>query len=230
MDAIECIMTRRSIRNYLEVPVEWDKIGTILDAGRFAPSSGNIQDFKFVVVKDEGSRKAIADACLRQYWMSKAPVHIVVCSEIKKSTSFYGIRGERLYSIQNCAAAIENMMLAANALGLGTCWVGAFDENVLSRVLGIPDYIRPQAIITIGYYHEAPKTPQRFPLTTVAFLEKYGNRIKDAAAVMRDYSLITERYIKQGQKAAGNAAGKAADFIGQKRQSIAEKLKKKFKK
>ena len=160
MEVFECINTRRSIRNYLDIPVEWDKVGTILEAGRLAPNSGNIQDYNFIVVQDEEKRKTIAEASLRQHWMSKAPVYIVVCADLKKSERFYGVRGNRLYSIQNCAAAIENMLLTANSLGLGACWVGAFDENVVSRVLGIPDYARPQAIITIGYSDEKPKTPQ----------------------------------------------------------------------
>ncbi len=190
METFECISTRRSIRRYLDIPVEWDKIGTILEAGRLAPSSGNIQDWNFIVVQDEDKRKAIAEASLRQHWMSKAPVYIVVCSDLKKSERVYGVRGNRLYSIQNSAAAIENMLLTAHSVGLGACWIGAFDENVVSRVLNIPDYARPQAIITIGYSDEKPKTPQRFPLTTVAFLEKYGNRIKDMAAVMHDYSVV----------------------------------------
>lgn len=224
MEVFECIITRRSIRKYLDTSVEWDKVGTILEAGRLAPNSGNIQDYNFIVVQDEDKRKAIAEASLRQHWMSKAPVHIVVCADLKKSERFYGVRGNRLYSIQNCAAAIENMLLTANSLGLGACWVGAFDENVVSRVLGIPDYARPQAIITIGYSDEKPKTPQRFPLTTVTFLEKYGNRIKDMPAVMHDYSLIMERNLKKG-KAIFEKTGSSLTEKGKK---LAKKIKEKL--
>ena len=226
MEVFECISTRRSIRKYLDIPVEWDKIGTILEAGRLAPSSGNIQDWNFVVVQDEEKRKAIAEASLRQHWMSKAPVHIIVCADLKKSERFYGVRGNRLYSIQNNAAAIENMLLTAHSLGLGACWVGAFDENVVSRVLSIPDHARPQAIITIGYSDEKPKEPDKYPLTTVVFLEKYGNRIKDMASVMHDYSLVMERNLKKG-KAIFEKTGSS---LTEKRKGLAEKIKEKFKK
>ena len=226
MEIFECISTRRSIRKYLDIPVEWDKIGTILEAGRLAPSSGNIQDWNFVVVQDEEKRKAIAEASLRQHWMSKAPVHIIVCADLKKSERFYGVRGNRLYSIQNNAAAIENMLLTAHSLGLGACWVGAFDENVVSRVLSIPDHARPQAIITIGYSDEKPKEPDKYPLTTVVFLEKYGNRIKDMASVMHDYSLVMERNLKKG-KAIFEKTGSS---LTEKRKGLAEKIKEKFKK
>ena len=230
MEVFECITTRRSIRKYLDMPVEWDKVGTILEAGRLAPNSGNIQDYSFIVVQDEEKRKSIAEASLRQQWMSKAPVHIVVCSDLKKSERFYGIRGERLYSVQNCAAAVENMLLTANSLDLGACWVGAFDENVVSRVLGIPDYVRPQAIITIGYSDEKPKAPQKFPLTTVAFIEKYGNRVKDMPAVMHDYSLIMERNLKKGKAIFESTGKKTGNLLTEKGKELAKKIKEKFKK
>lgn len=228
MEVFECISTRRSIRNYLDIPVEWDKIGTILEAGRLAPSSGNIQDWNFIVVQDEEKRKAIAEASLKQHWMSKAPVHIVVCADLKKSERFYGVRGNRLYSIQNCAAAVENMLLTAHSLGLGACWVGAFDENVVSRVLNIPDYARPQAIITIGYSDEKPKEPIRYPLTTVAFLEKYGNRIKDMAAVLRDYSVIMERNLKKGKAIFEKTGKKTGSLLTQKGKELTKKIKEKL--
>jgi len=230
MEVFECINTRRSIRKYLDTSVEWDKVGTILDAGRLAPNSGNIQDYNFIVVQDEEKRKTIAEASLRQHWMSKAPVHIIVCADLKKSERFYGVRGNRLYSIQNCAAAIENMLLTAHSLGLGTCWVGAFDENVVSRVLNIPDYVRPQAIITIGYSDEKPKIPQRFPLTTVTFLEKYGNRIKDMPSVMHDYSLIMERNLKKGKAIFESTGKKTGSLLTEKGKELAKKIKEKFKK
>jgi len=228
METFECISTRRSIRKYLDIPVEWDKVGTILEAGRLAPSSGNIQDWNFVVVQDEEKRKAIAEASLRQHWMSKAPVHIIVCADLKKSERFYGIRGNRLYSIQDCAAAIENMLLTAHSLGLGACWVGAFDENVVSRVLNIPDHARPQAIITIGYSDEKPKEPVRYPLTTVTFLEKYGNRIKDMAAVMHDYSLVIERNLRKGKAVFEKTSKKTGSLLTEKGKDLAKKIKEKF--
>ncbi len=105
MDVYEAVLRRRSIRKYMDQPVEWEKLGKVIDAGRLAPSAGNLQAWKFVVVTEKELRKQVSEACLKQYWMQTAPAHIVVCAEITKLSRFYGIRGERLYSIQSCAAA-----------------------------------------------------------------------------------------------------------------------------
>ena len=174
MDVFECIRTRRSVRKYLIKQIEWDKVGQILDAGRMAPSSGNLQNWQFLVVIDELKKKQIAEASARQYWMANASVLMIVCEKPEITEKYYGIRGTRLYSIQNCAAAIENMLLMAHALGLATCWVGAFDEEKVKRVCSIPDRARPQAIISIGYADEKPEMPPKLTLENVTFLNRYG--------------------------------------------------------
>ena len=81
MDVLEAIRTRRSVRKYRDIPVEWEKVGLILDAGRLAPSSGNLQNWKFIVITDKNARHQISEACLEQQWMAKAPVHIVIVAE-----------------------------------------------------------------------------------------------------------------------------------------------------
>ncbi len=184
MDTFETIFTRRSVRRYRDVPVEWEKVGHVLEAGRAAPSAGNLQNWRFIVVTSGGQRDGIAEASLNQKWMAKAPVHIVVTSEVKKVEIFYGLRGERLYSVQNCAAAIQNMLLAAHAQGLGACWVGAFDEDMVRRICGIPGQSRPQAIITLGYEEGKAKDPGRTALYTVTFVGGYGGRIRDFNRMM----------------------------------------------
>tara|TARA_Y100000310_G_C20651320_1_gene799582 strand:- start:1364 stop:2005 length:642 start_codon:yes stop_codon:yes gene_type:complete len=184
MELNECIFTRRSVRKFLDQHVEWDKVGEILEAGRAAPSAGNLQNWKFIVVLEQETRKKIADACLQQYWMANAPVHIIICSEPIKGKRFYGIRGERLYSVQNCAAVAENMLLMAHSLGLGACWIGAFDEDGLKSTLGIIEEVRPQIILAIGYTDENPLVPVRYRLENLVFLEKYGAKIKDLASTM----------------------------------------------
>lgn len=185
MDVLECITARRSIRKYKDMEVEMDKVGKVLYAARDAPSSGNLQNWKFILVTDEDTRIKLAEASLNQYWMSEAPVHIVVCAEPEKAEQYYGIRGERLYSIQNCAAAIQNMLLAATAEGLGSCWVGAFEEEMVKRILDIPGNIRVQAIVTLGYANETPdKKPWKHELYTICFLHSWDNRIKDINDVL----------------------------------------------
>lgn len=185
MDTIECIMTRRSVRKFdAKKPVEWEKIGKLLDAGRYAPSSGNLQNWKFIVVSDPGKRKTIAEASAGQNFIADAPYIIVIIAEPEKASRFYGIRGERLYTIQNCAAAAENMLLAAHSLGLGSCWIGAFDENKVSAVLNLIKEVRPQIILPIGYALEVEPAPQKFRAENVTYLEEWWGRLKDADAFL----------------------------------------------
>ncbi len=212
MDLMEAIAKRRSVRRYLEKPVAWDDVGTILDAGRLAPSAGNLQNWKFIVVTDAAKRKAISEACLQQHWMATAPVHIVICAEPRKAIQFYGIRGDRLYSVQNCAAAAQNMLLAATACGLGSCWVGAFDEGMLKSAASIIEEARPQSVITIGYPAETPKEPMHYTIENVAFLQRWGSRIGDVDAVMGHYGKKMHRHIEE----AGKAASKEASSIHKK--------------
>src|SRR3989338_6616640 len=123
MEVMDCIKARRSIRKFKDQPVKWDDITKILESAKYAPTSGNIQNFRIVVVQNTAIKKRIADACYNQSWMEQAPVLFVIGAETEKAKRFYGMRGERLYTVQNCAAIAENMLLSARDSGLGTCWV-----------------------------------------------------------------------------------------------------------
>lgn len=195
MDVMECIKTRRSIRKYTDETVEWEKITAVIEAGKSAPSSGNLQNWKFVIVKEPAKRQMIAEACLQQYWMSQAQVHIVVFALPDRAVRFYGVRGERMYSIQNCAAAVQNMLLEAHELGLGSCWVSAFDENQLMRVMGAADFARPQAVVTLGYPAEKPIEPIHFTIEHVCFFEKWAGRIADFDATFGHYGTKVQNHI-----------------------------------
>ncbi|MFH1316245.1 MAG: nitroreductase family protein [Candidatus Woesearchaeota archaeon] len=211
MEVFECIKTRRSIRRYMDAPVEWEKIGRILEAGKAAPSAGNLQNWSFIVVLDQGQRSKIAEACLKQDWIAEAPVHIVVAGLPEKAKRFYGIRGERLYTIQNCAAATENMLLMAHALGLGSCWVGAFDEDILKDAVSMPQEVRPQAVLTIGYANEQVPEPPEFTLENVMYFRDYGgqpNRIKDIPKYTKDFSIIIDRNLQKGKGTLKRVIGK----------------------
>ena len=161
------------------MPVEMEKIGKMIDAAIHAPNAGNLQNWGFIIVRDPGKRTAIAEACLRQMWIASAPVVLVVCSQTEKGSRFYGLRGERLYNIQNCAAAAENILLAAHAMGMGGCWVGAFEEEMLARACGIPGNARPQVVLPIGYPAHKPPEQERYPIHKNVFLESYNGRIAD---------------------------------------------------
>ncbi len=200
METLECIKTRRSIRKYADTPLEFEKIGNVLEAGRCAPSAGNLQDWKFILVTEFETRRKISEACLQQYWMESAPVHIIVCAQPEKSERFYGERGRKMYSIQNCAAVAQNMVLAANDQGLGACWVSAFHEDMLRSAINIPPDVIPQVVVTLGYSDEHPAEPPKFPIENVVFIEKWGNRIRDIAAFMEHYSEHVQKAIKSGKE------------------------------
>ncbi len=176
MELFEAIRGRRSVRKFLPEPVQEEDLRRILEAGIWAPSAGNLQSWEFVVVKDPRRKRALAEAAYGQYFLAQAPVVLVVCSDRARSASEYGRRGWELYSIQDAAAATQNILLAAHALGYGSCWVGAFDESEVSRILGLPESVRPLAIVPIGVPAEEPEPPPRFPLSRVTHLERFGRR------------------------------------------------------
>lgn len=200
METLDCIASRRSVRKYLDVPVEAEKLARVLNAGRLAPSAGNLQDWKFVVVSEPGKVRKIAECCLKQFWIETAPLVIVVCAELEKTKRFYGERGMEFYGVQDCAAATTQMLLAANDQGLGACWVGAFDDAKLRKCLEIPDEVKPLAVVTLGYADEKPEVPEKFSVEDVVFVEKWGGRIKDMAAYLGYYSTHVAKMAAKGKE------------------------------
>jgi len=176
MEVLECILTRQSIRAYDKKDVPNELIGQILEAGVNAPSAGNMQPWEFIVVKDKKIKKEIADAALRQRHVEEAPVLITVCVDPEKSGLRYAERGKTLYCFQDTAAAIENMLLTAKALGLGSCWIGAFEEEKVKSILRIPAKLRPIAILSIGFPvpYEKPRKTSRIPFENITWIDKYG--------------------------------------------------------
>lgn len=171
---------RKSVRRYLDKKVKEDYIADILEAARHAPSSGNVQNWKIIIVTDETIKDDLSVACLKQKWINQAPVLLVICDEKENPRRLYGKRGVELYSIQNCAALIQNILLAAKDYGLDTCWVGAFDESAVTRILKIPDEYSPDAIITLGYGREKDFKPtNRVGLKELVYLNQFGSKLKD---------------------------------------------------
>lgn len=218
MDVLDAIRKRRSIRKYLPVAVEWDKVVNVLEAGRHAPSAGNLQDWKFVVVTDVDKKRDIATACLNQVWMETAPIHIVICSNPEKPIQQYGDKGEE-YSKEDAACVAMNMMLAATREGLGSCWVGAFEETMLIEAVAIPTRATPRIILTLGYPDEIVPTPPRIPLESLVYLQSYGNRIKNINMVMWDWSLMMEDFVKK-------SGGKIKAHIEKVKEKIAKDMEK----
>jgi nitroreductase len=168
MDFWQVIEERHSVRNFeagRDVPPE--VVQRILGAAIRAPSAGNCQPWHFVVVRSEWTKNLLAEAAYGQWFIAEAAVVIIVCADPARSARRYRSRGVQLYCLQDTAAAAEHILLAVTALGLGACWVGAFDEGAASQALDLPGDLRPVAIVPIGYPAARPSRTSRRSLEEV---------------------------------------------------------------
>lgn len=159
-ECLDIMRTRRSIRRFKKKEVDQSDIKALLHAAHMAPSAGNLQAREFIIVANEDGRRGLSEATYSQRQAAEVPVMIVVCANVLRSERRYGARAA-LYAIQDATASVMNILLAAHSLGLGTCWIGAFDEKRVSSVLSIPAHVRPIALITVGYPDEMPEAPPR---------------------------------------------------------------------
>ncbi|MBM3474624.1 MAG: nitroreductase [Armatimonadetes bacterium] len=171
MDVYEAIRTRQSIRRYRPDPVPDEVLNRVLDAMRLAPSAGNKQPWRFIVVRDAATRAQLAEASNRQQWIAHAPVVIAACGWEKRAYSEMGGYWNALPV--DVAIAFDHLTLAAAVEGLGTCWIGSFDEAGVRRVLGIPEELTVIALTPLGY-HDVPPTPKkRQELTEIVCYERW---------------------------------------------------------
>lgn len=147
MDLFSAIKTRRSIRSYLPKDVEQEKLAKVLEAARLAPSGANRQAWKFVVVREQSLRKELAGITRGQNFIADAPAVIAAVATDPGVTTGSGEPAHRI----DIAIAVDHMTLAAHALGLGTCWIGAFDQRGAERVLGVPGSAEVVILMTLGY-------------------------------------------------------------------------------
>lgn len=162
MDILDAVKGRRSIRRFRNTPLPTPFIRTLEDSLLEAPSAGNLQSRRFHFVFREETRKRLAEAGFGQDFIAEAPLAVVCCADLAIAKR-YGERGRSLYCLQDVAASIQNLMLVAYSLGLGTVWVGAFDEKEVSRIMNLPLHLRPVAIVPVGYPDEKPPRPFRVP-------------------------------------------------------------------
>lgn len=167
MDVFKAIKNRRSVRTFTDEPVSDAELEKLIDAARWAPSAGNTQPWEFIIIRDPKTKSDISKAAGDQTSIEEAPATIIVCANTTRSRRAYSTRGTSLYCIQDTAAATQNMLLAAQALGLGTCWIGAFDEEQAREALNMPENVRPLAIIPIGHAADRPKARSRRPLAEI---------------------------------------------------------------
>jgi nitroreductase len=173
MDVFAVVQKRRSIRAYASTPVPNEKLEKILEAARLAPSAANIQPRHFIVVTNSEKRKLLARRFAR--FLAEAPVVIVGCGDQKASPKWY---------LVDVAIAMQNMVLTATDEGLGTCWVGSFDENQVKEMLKIPENFRVVALLALGHPRKKLDVlakvvhlmrPKK-KLENIVHLEEYGRK------------------------------------------------------
>lgn len=172
-DILKVIKERRSVRKYKPDKLPKEDLNEILEAGRWAPSSGNTQPLELVVVDDHNKKKQLARAAHGQSFISEAPLVIVACANVPRTERRYGKRGAELYAIQDTAASIQNIHLAAKSMGYATCWIGAFNEKKVRETIKTPEKVKPVAIIPLGRPNENPKPPKRRGLQEIIHKNTY---------------------------------------------------------
>lgn len=168
MDFFEVVKKRYSCRHYKNQPVEEEKIDKILESARLAPSAHNAQNWKFIVVKEKNNREALAEAA-GQAFIAQAPVIIVAVSLDPEHVLSSGVPAYGL----DLGIAVEHMALAATALGLASCWIGAFDQNGVKKILEIPQRYKVVALLPIGYPADLPRAKIRKSLGEIVNWEKF---------------------------------------------------------
>jgi nitroreductase len=147
MNVFDAIKKRSSVRSFMDKAVEEDKLRAVLEAGRLAPSANNLQEWRFIIVKDHEIKKKLAFAANGQMFVGEAPVVIVACAVTDERVMSCG---QLCYSI-DVAIALDHISLAAVEAGLGTCWIGAFNEKKVKEILAIPEDVRVVQMMPIGY-------------------------------------------------------------------------------
>lgn len=160
MDLRDVLEGRRSVRRYRAGQVPNDVVVKLIDAAESAPSAGNLRARKYIAVTRPDVRKALAVASYGQNQINSAPLIIVACADVERSSSRYGDRGS-LYAIQDATAAVMCLLLDAYDRGLGACWNGAFDDGLVRDILGLEERMLPVALISVGWPAEEPKAPPK---------------------------------------------------------------------
>lgn len=169
MDFFELIEKRYSVRAYEYRPVEEEKLVKVLDAARLAPTAANRQPFRFVVVKTEGREEELR-RIYRPDWFTQAP--IVICACAVPDEGWTRSDGKDYYDVDT-TIAMDHLILAAASMGLGTCWIAAFDPDAAREILGLPDDIEPVALTPLGYPADSPKPKHRKALAELVKYDKW---------------------------------------------------------
>jgi nitroreductase len=178
---MEIIARRHSVRGYQDKPVEKEKILQIVEAARLAPSTSNVQPWRFIVVEDPRLRDALVKKgmglAVPNRWAKEAPIIIVICAHLDWIVHRVGAKVADLqYYLLDIGIAGEHMVLTATEIGLGTCWIGWFRVKAIKKILNIPKGWKVAALVTLGYPKEEgpPKSRTRLGLDEILFFNRVG--------------------------------------------------------
>ena len=168
---LSLVEKRKSIRSYKSIDVEKEKLDYILEAFRLAPSAKNLQPWKLVVVTDKAIMNKLVPVCRNQAFIAEAPVIIAVC--VKEMEAYATMGGYLNSSPVDVGISFEHLMLAATEQGLGSCWIGAFNEKAVGEVIGVPENVRVVALTPIGYPDDQGRERKRKSIKEIVSYNKY---------------------------------------------------------
>jgi nitroreductase len=171
MKVLDVIQKRRSVRKYKKDPIPEKTLRRVLEAARLAPSGKNIQPWKFIIVKDKVLKEKLAQASAGQFFMAEAPVIIVGCGFPDNCYAHMG-RYMKSWSV-DVTIALEHLILQAQEEGLGTCWIGSFEEDEVKAILNIPENVKVLALTPLGYPDEIPRFRGRKSLDEIISNDRY---------------------------------------------------------
>jgi len=166
---MDVIKKRRSVRRFLPKKVENEKLDFIIEAARLAPSANNVQEWRFILVTGEEAKKNVSSAAKNPNLILQASAVFVICAETDEHVMTCG---QMMYTV-DCSIAMTHMVLAAESLGLGSCWVGAFYEDKVKKNLGIPEKVRVVGLLPVGYPAESPSATTRLKKERIMHYDKW---------------------------------------------------------
>lgn len=170
-DFFETVRHRHSVRKYRDLPVEKEKLHAILEMACAAPSAGDLQSYRIIVVSKAEQRRQLSELANGQSFIAEAPICLVFCSEPERAAEKYGERGRQLYALQDATIATTYAQLAVVAAGMGSTWVGSFDEAGVRQLFGLNKDEHPVAMLSVGYPAELPEpSPRRHLDEMVSYL------------------------------------------------------------
>ena len=190
MEFSEVIKKRRSTRKFTNDGVSHEQIIKMLEAATIAPKACNMQSWHFYVVTDKAVKAKLADESAIAAWATTAPVMFVVCTDAKEIVARFGARAENLFTVQDTAAAIENLLLCAADMGLGGCFMGAFNEEKVRAIVGVKEDHRPVAVVPVGVPAvELPARPRNPLESVVTFVGEGDGEYSDADTLYRKFEV-----------------------------------------